>query len=138
MVAQKNTKKPVCVWGGGGCGVRARQSGWQQRAARRPATNYAPATPHTKALTDEDGDRVVQSNGHHKHAVVEHGRELAVRERQRPQPQVGGRVGDRAQHKLDGVDHLVHHHLAKIKVVPMAVAAAACDKERARTRAWRH
>ena len=31
---------------------------------------------------------------------------LGVRQRQGPQAQVGGGVGDGAQHKLDGVDHL--------------------------------
>lgn len=38
-------------------------------------------------------------------------RELLVREREGPEPEVGGRVGDAAEHVLDRVDHLVNHHL---------------------------
>ena len=38
-----------------------------------------------------------------------------MRQAERPQAQVGGGVGDAAQAELDGVDHLVHKHLAEVK-----------------------
>lgn len=40
-----------------------------------------------------------------------------MRQRQRPQAQVGCRVGDGAQHELNGVDGLVHHDLPKVKLL---------------------
>ena len=51
-----------------------------------------------------------------EHAVVEHGAELRVRQAERPQAQVGGRIRHRAQHELDGVNHLVHYDLAEVKL----------------------
>lgn len=52
-----------------------------------------------------------------------------VRERERPEAQVGGGVRHRAEHKLDGVDDLVHEHLGEVKLamttVPMATGMCA-------------
>lgn len=52
----------------------------------------------------------------HGHLEEDQG-ELAVRERERPQAEVAGRVGDRAEHELDGLDEAVHHHVAGPVVV---------------------
>mmetsp|Transcript_57679 Transcript_57679/g.114512 ORF Transcript_57679/g.114512 Transcript_57679/m.114512 type:complete len:229 (-) Transcript_57679:686-1372(-) len=49
------------------------------------------------------------------HILEELGK-LRVGEREGPETQVGGGVGDGAQHELDGVNHLVHHHLAKLSL----------------------
>lgn len=38
-------------------------------------------------------------------------------ERKGPKSKVRGSVGDAAQGELDGVDGLVHHHIAKVEVV---------------------
>mmetsp|Transcript_14644 Transcript_14644/g.46593 ORF Transcript_14644/g.46593 Transcript_14644/m.46593 type:complete len:380 (+) Transcript_14644:173-1312(+) len=57
-------------------------------------------------------------DGRHEDAVVEHRAQLGVRERQGPEAQVRGRVGHRPEHELDGVDHLVHGHLAEVEVLP--------------------
>ena len=40
-----------------------------------------------------------------------------MRQRQRPQAQVGRRVGDAPQHKLHSVDGLLHQHLAEHKLL---------------------
>lgn len=53
----------------------------------------------------------------HQHPVIEDSRQLGVCQRKRPQPQVTGGVGHCSQHKLDGVDHLVHQDLAKVKLL---------------------
>jgi len=52
----------------------------------------------------------------HENAVPEHGGELRVRQRQRPEAEVRRGVGHRAQHELDGVDHLVHQHIAELEL----------------------
>lgn len=36
---------------------------------------------------------------------------------ERPEPEVGGGIGDGTQHKLDGMDHLVHHHFTELKLL---------------------
>jgi hypothetical protein len=48
-----------------------------------------------------------------------------VGEGESPQTQVGGGVGDCAKDKLNGVDHLVHQDLPKVKVVAMTVVTMA-------------
>ena len=58
-----------------------------------------------------DAAAAAHLEGSHQHAVVEHRAQLRVCQRQSPQTQVGGRVGYSAQHKLNGVDHLVNHDL---------------------------
>ena len=50
---------------------------------------------------------------HFKHKIEEHLGQLAVGKRQGPQPQVGGRVGNRSQHKFDGLDGLMNEGLSK-------------------------
>jgi len=63
--------------------------------------------PGGKDAVDEDAAGVsLDGEGVAQHHVPEHLRELGVRQGQRPQTQVGGRVRDRAQHILDGVDTL--------------------------------
>ena len=54
--------------------------------------------------------------------LVEDRRELLVRERERPQPEVARGVGDGAEDELDGVDDLVHHHLAKVELIGVVLA----------------
>lgn len=49
-----------------------------------------------------------------------------MRQGQRPQTEVGSGVGDASQHKLDGMDALLHQHLAELKLLlqlllPLAV-----------------
>merc|ERR1719277_1041536 len=48
----------------------------------------------------------------------DHG-ELLVRERERPETEIGSRVRDRSQDVLDGLDHLVDHQLREVKVLPL-------------------
>ncbi len=67
------------------------------------------AVPSHGCLTYEDSDPGIVLDGGHEDAVIEHGGQLRVRQRQRPQPQVAGSVADSSQHKLDGVDHLQHN-----------------------------
>jgi hypothetical protein len=55
---------------------------------------------------------------HAQHLLEEDVGELRVRERERPEPQVGGRVGDGAQHELDGLDDLVDEDLAEVLRAP--------------------
>ena len=40
-------------------------------------------------------------------------RQLRMSQGESPEPEIGCRVGDRAQDVLDGVDALVDHHLAE-------------------------
>ena len=57
--------------------------------------------------TDEQDEGVVVLDAHsHEQAIVEHGGQLGVGQRQGPQAQVGRGVAHGTQHKLDGVDHL--------------------------------
>jgi hypothetical protein len=56
--------------------------------------------------TNEDGSPGVHLQGCHQHAVVEDSRQLGVRQRQCPQPQVAGRVAHSSKHELYGVNHL--------------------------------
>ena len=55
-----------------------------------------------------------QSNAHHH--VPQHLAQLGVRQRERPQTQVGGRVRDRAENVLDRVYRLVNDDLGHIKI----------------------
>lgn len=73
------------------------------------------------SLTNEQGTNAVGRSASHHNAIVEDSGKLGVGKGQSPQTQVGGCVGHSAQHKLDGVDHLVHHDLPKVKLLLMLV-----------------
>ncbi len=66
---------------------------------------------------DEDEEEVVLLEGEDEHALPEHGGELGVGERQGPQTQVRGGVGDGSEHELDGVDDLVDEDLVEVKLL---------------------
>mmetsp|Transcript_5955 Transcript_5955/g.13541 ORF Transcript_5955/g.13541 Transcript_5955/m.13541 type:complete len:241 (-) Transcript_5955:1863-2585(-) len=85
---------------------------------------------HREGEAGPEVDRDKQSNrvgvGHletdlHDELLPEHLGQLGVGQRQRPQAQVGGSVGDATQNVLDGVDNLVHHHLTEIEVLGVLV-----------------
>jgi hypothetical protein len=73
------------------------------------------ASPDGEA--DEDEEEVVLLEGEHEHALPEHGGELRVGERQGPQTQVRGSVGDGSEHELDGVDDLVDENLVEVELL---------------------
>jgi hypothetical protein len=66
---------------------------------------------------DEDEEEVVLLEGEHEHALPEHGGELRVGERQGPQTQVRGSVGDGSEHELDGVDDLVDEDFVEVELL---------------------
>lgn len=71
--------------------------------------------PHGRQSPHYPCTHLLQTNFHHH--VPQHLRELSVSQGQSPQPEVGGGVGDGAQHKLYGVDGLLNEHLAKLKLL---------------------
>lgn len=59
-----------------------------------------------KKRTNENGEGVPHEDGGKHRFLPEHCSKLRVRERQRPQPQVRGCVGNHTQHELDRFDGL--------------------------------
>lgn len=57
------------------------------------------------------------ANGH----VPQHDRELLVGQRQSPQTQVGGGVGDTVQTEFNSVDDLVDHDLAEVELLVLFI-----------------
>ena len=76
----------------------------------------------------EDERKVPHLDRAEQHLLVENGGELRVRQRKRPQTQVGRGVGDAAEDVLDAVDgvgddDLVHRKVLVVKVVVVVVRA---------------
>lgn len=104
------------------------KSGFMQDAwvARRRALHRGrvKAKRRKQARTDEHRSNAAALNRAHDTLVVEDSRQLRVRERQRPEAQIGRCVGHRAKDKLNSVDHLVHHDFAEVKLFAVAAVAA--------------
>mmetsp|Transcript_32118 Transcript_32118/g.102304 ORF Transcript_32118/g.102304 Transcript_32118/m.102304 type:complete len:245 (-) Transcript_32118:2134-2868(-) len=82
------------------------------------------ASPCPDADEDHHGVGRLQADLNHR-LLPEDLRELSVSQGKSPQTQVGGGVGDAAQHVLDGVNHLMHHLLPKVKLLAMSVSMSA-------------
>lgn len=81
--------------------------------------------PH-RTPEDEQGpvkDRLRPEDGLEGHGP-KHLRQLRVRERERPEPEVRRRVRNAPEAKLDGVDDLVDHHVAEIVLLLRGVSVS--------------
>jgi len=70
-----------------------------------------PKHPHRENDPDHPGHPERSLQGH----VIKHFGELGVREREGPESEVGGRVGDTAEAEFDGMDDLVDDDVAHLK-----------------------
>lgn len=71
------------------------------------AEDDAEGHPGEDGEADEDGERVARLNSRKHRLLPENGGELRVGQRQGPEAEVRGRVGDHAQHELDRLDGLI-------------------------------
>jgi hypothetical protein len=89
----------------------------QERRKALHETQNPDRQPEPRAAHDgerdppEDGRGVEEPLENH---IPKHLGELRVRERERPEPEVGGGVRDAPEAELDGVDDLVDDHLAEV------------------------
>ena len=98
-----------------GCSVRCR---WQVGGGRWQVRDARCAVAGVADLLAEGEAKVA-----HDHLPEDRG-ELLMSEAQGPQPQVGGCVGDAAEHVLDAVDDLVDHHLGEVKLLLVVLTVA--------------
>eukprot|EP00406_Dinophysis_acuminata_P058516 CAMPEP_0179290446 /NCGR_PEP_ID=MMETSP0797-20121207/41820_1 /TAXON_ID=47934 /ORGANISM="Dinophysis acuminata, Strain DAEP01" /LENGTH=285 /DNA_ID=CAMNT_0020999479 /DNA_START=88 /DNA_END=943 /DNA_ORIENTATION=- len=88
-------------------------------AHEHPDRDAEPAAEHD--VEHEAVGREGHLEAHRERLLEEDKRELLVRQRQRPDTEVGRRVGDGAEHELDGLDDLVDEDLAELELLAVPV-----------------
>lgn len=61
----------------------------------------------------------------HQNLVINDCRELGVSEGEGPETEIGGSVGHSSEHKLNGVDRLVHEHLSEVEILTIVTMPSA-------------
>jgi hypothetical protein len=126
VMVMKQSQQTLVSSHSGWCVVPVQTESVQEGGERLHDQEHAKGGSGPDGKAKEDDEEVVLAQGEDQYPLPEHGGELRVGQRQGPQAQVGGSVGDGSEHELDRVNDLVNEDLAKVELLSFVLTGIVC------------